>query len=310
MREEICQYLDLRSGAHYFDATLGGGGYTRAILDRSGPNGRVWASDRDQVALSAAESWASNYGDRLRTFHCDFSSLRSEIEVPDGGFDGFVMDLGVSSPQVDTPERGFSFRFPDAPLDMRMDQTSPVTAADLVNGTSERELARVLWEFGDERNSRRIAARIVKRRAETPYVTCGELVDTVCSVNGRARHGRIHPATRTFQAVRIFLNQELDQIRDALEFALRSVRIGGRIVVVSFHSLEDRIVKHRFRSLSGLCTCPPNSPICECGRVKFLDILTKRPAIPTEEEVKANPRAGSAKLRAAQIVKHLDQEEN
>ena len=265
-------HLHVRPGGQYLDATVAGGGHSRLILEAA--DTRVVALDQDQMALQAAAATLEAYGDRVTFHHTNFGDYQ-----PDTKFDGILADLGVSSPQVDRPERGFSFRHA-APLDMRMDQGQAQTAADIVNHEDETTLANIIYQYGEERLSRRIARHIVQQR---PFTGTVELAEAIARAVPRSyRYGRIHPATRTFQALRIAVNRELDQLERLLEQGPQWLSPGGRLVIISFHSLEDRIVKHGFKGNS------------------LLTVITKKPAIADESEITRNPRARSAKLRAAE----------
>ncbi|MDR4493928.1 MAG: 16S rRNA (cytosine(1402)-N(4))-methyltransferase RsmH [Nitrospirales bacterium] len=289
--EEICKWIDPHPQGVYVDCTLGLGGTTRRILEIAGKNAVVIGLDRDCEAIALSKDTLKDYADSMVFCHGNFSHI--EYFIKKAGFhevDGIVFDLGVSSWQLDQPERGFSF-MQDGPLDMRMDNTQRLTAEDLVNKISEQELADLIFQYGEERFSRRIARGVIRARALNPIKTTHVLVKIIeDSVPGAYRRGRLHPATRTFQALRIAVNQELDILTGALQSAVNVLKIGGRLCVVSFHSLEDRIVKHTFRAMTGK----------EHGMVS---ILTKKPLIPNEEEVRRNPRARSAKLR---VVERLD----
>ncbi|MDD2335006.1 MAG: 16S rRNA (cytosine(1402)-N(4))-methyltransferase RsmH [Geobacteraceae bacterium] len=299
--EEVLQYLEPRSGGVYVDGTLGGGGHARGILECSAPDGILLGFDRDQEALAAAGLKLSAYGNRVRLFHENYSNLtdvlaREEIE----SIDGMVLDVGVSSHQLDKAERGFSFQ-QDAQLDMRMDGSAGRTAADLVNILSEKELEQILWEFGEERWARRIASMIVAARDVEPISTTSRLVDIVKGAIPRACwEARLHPATRTFQALRIAVNEELKSLERGLVAGIESLKKGGRIVVISFHSLEDRIVKNVFNEFARGCICPKSVPRCVCGKVPVVRKLTGRPVVAGSEEIAANSRSRSAKLRAAE----------
>lgn len=299
--EEVLQYLEPRSGGVYVDGTLGGGGHARGILECSAPDGILLGFDRDQEALAAAGLRLSAYGNRVRLFHENYSKLfdvlaREEFE----SIDGMVLDVGVSSHQLDKAERGFSFQ-QDAALDMRMDGSAGRTAADLVNVLSEKELEQILWEFGEERWARRIASMIVAARDVEPISTTSRLVDIVKGAIPRACwEARLHPATRTFQALRIAVNEELKSLERGLVAGIESLKKGGRIVVISFHSLEDRIVKNVFNEFARGCICPKSVPRCVCGNVPVVRKLTGRPVVAGPEEIAANPRSRSAKLRAAE----------
>jgi 16S rRNA (cytosine1402-N4)-methyltransferase len=301
MPVEALHYLAPRSGGIYVDGTVGGAGHAALLLAASAPDGLLIGFDRDPVALGAAAARLAQYGERVRLIRSNFAGMGSHLAALGiTAIDGLLLDLGVSSHQLDTGARGFSFRS-DAPLDMRMDPDLPATAADLVNELPEEELARIVREFGEERWAKRIAAFIVRARAEAPITTTSRLVDVIKGAIPRAKwEERLHPATRTFQALRIAVNDELGSLEEGLGAGLGLLKKGGRAVIISFHSLEDRIVKESFRSMARGCTCPKDLPRCVCGRVPQLKILTGRPVMAGEAELAANPRARSAKLRAAE----------
>jgi len=299
--DEVLHYLQPRSGGVYVDGTLGGGGHAQGILECSSPDGILLGFDRDQEALAAAGLSLAAYGSRVRLFHENYAQL-PDVLVREGieSIDGMVLDVGVSSHQLDKAERGFSFQ-QDAPLDMRMDGSSGRTAADLVNTLSEKELEQILWDFGEERWARRIASMIVAARNVEPVTTTARLVDLVKGAIPRARwEARLHPATRTFQALRIAVNEELQSLERGLVAGIESLEKGGRIVVISFHSLEDRIVKNVFNEFARGCICPKSVPRCVCGKLPVLRKLTGKPVVAGMEEIAANPRSRSAKLRAAE----------
>jgi 16S rRNA (cytosine1402-N4)-methyltransferase len=288
MPAECLEHLAPPPGGTVLDATLGLGGHAELLLRAVGAAGRLIAVDQDPEALRLAEG-------RLRAACREWGWDDCPVTFVRANFREFLFDLGVSSMQLDRPERGFSFRA-EGPLDMRMDSEAPESAADLANTLPEAELARLLWEFGDERHSRRIARRIVERR---PLRTTLDLEQAVWSAYPAAeRNGRIHPATRTFQALRIAVNGELAALEPALLGAADRLKPGGRLVVLAYHSLEDRIVKRTFEFLAGRCRCPAEAPVCGCGAVPRARILTRKPLEPGEAEVAANPRARSARLRA------------
>lgn len=301
MPAEALSYLNPRPGGIYVDGTLGGAGHAGQILEASSPDGILIGFDRDQAALKVAAERLAKFGDRLHLVNRNFSDMATALaERGITGIDGLLLDLGVSSHQLDTAERGFSFQ-QDAPLDMRMDVTAGETAADLVNGLPERELERIIREYGEERWARRIAKFIVTARAAAPIETTLQLVDIIKGAIPRAKwEERLHPATRTFQALRIAVNEELASLEQGLAAGLQLLNPGGRCVVISFHSLEDRIVKQGFRRLAQGCICPKNLPLCACGHVPQLRILTTKPVMAGEVEVAHNPRARSARLRAAE----------
>jgi 16S rRNA (cytosine1402-N4)-methyltransferase len=301
MPGEVLRYLVPRPGGIYVDGTLGGAGHARQILEASSPDGILIGFDRDPAALRAASERLAEFGGRVRLVNRNFAELASSLaEMGITGIDGLILDLGVSSHQLDTAERGFSFQY-DASLDMRMDSTSGETAADLVNGLPERELERIIREYGEERWARRIAQFIVAARSIKPIDTTLQLVDIIKGAIPKAKwEERLHPATRTFQALRIAVNEELTSLERGLSDGLKMLKAGGRCVVISFHSLEDRIVKQSFRSMAQGCICPKDLPLCVCSHTPQLRVLTSKPVMAGEEEVNGNPRARSARLRAAE----------
>lgn len=283
------------------DGTVGGGGHAAGLLEAAGPRARLLGLDADPDALAVARQVLARFGERVRLVNENFRHL-AEV-AREAGFvpaDGVLLDLGVSSMQLERSPRGFSFQR-DAPLDMRFDPRQPTTAADIVNGADERELRKMLYEYGNERNAARIARAIVQRRAARRIETTTDLARIVVDVVGPHRGG-IHPATRTFQALRIAVNQELDSLREALPQAVDILARGGRLAVISFHSLEDRIVKEFMRREASECVCPPGLPACVCGREPILRLVNRKPITPTPEEVARNPRARSAKLRVAEKI--------
>jgi 16S rRNA (cytosine1402-N4)-methyltransferase len=296
---ETLRLLAPERGGLFVDATLGLGGHSEAILNAS-PEARVIGIDRDREALRLASERLKPFGERFRAVHAVHADIALVLrETGESSVSGVLADLGVSSLQFDTPERGFSFRH-DAPLDMRMDaEGGEETAADLLERLPEEEIARVIFEYGEERRSRRIARWIVERRERgEPVRTTLELAELVARAVGHRRGERIHPATRTFQALRIAVNRELEGLGEFVETAVDLLQAGGRLAVISFQSLEDRIVKRALRRLAGHCECDPRLPVCSCGARRAVEILTRRPVVPAEEEVAENPRARSAKLRA------------
>jgi len=297
---EVIHYLALKPGGIYLDGTLGGAGHATLILENA-PAAMLIGIDRDQEALAVAGERLAVYGDRVRLLHGDFAAVADHLSsLGITGLDGFILDLGVSSHQLDTKERGFSFQ-QDAMLDMRMDTSSGETAADLVNRLPEQELERILLEYGEERWAKRIASFIANERAEAPITTTFRLVDIIKGAVPKAKWDeRIHPATRTFQALRIAVNSELDSLEQGMRAAIDLLKPGGRGVIISFHSLEDRIVKHIFREYAEGCTCPRQLPVCVCGKQPRVKVLTGRPVTATETETNDNPRARSAKLRAVE----------
>jgi 16S rRNA (cytosine1402-N4)-methyltransferase len=298
---EVLRYLAPKTEGVYLDGTVGGGGHAALVLEASAPDGMVIGLDRDDAALAAARERLAPFGGRARLVKSNFADLGEQLSsLGITGLDGFLLDLGVSSHQLDTGNRGFSFQ-QDAPLDMRMDTRSGPTAADLVNGLSADELSGIFREYGEERWAKRIASFIVAARNEAPVETTFRLVDLIKGAIPRgAWEERLHPATRTFQALRIAVNDELGSLERGLTAALKLLNRGGRGVVISFHSLEDRIVKNVFRSFSQGCSCPKGLPRCVCNKVPQVRVLTGKPVMAGAEETEANPRARSAKLRAAE----------
>jgi 16S rRNA (cytosine1402-N4)-methyltransferase len=298
---EVTHYLSLKPGSIVVDCTLGGAGHAAQLARSIAPDGLLVGIDQDDAAIAAA-SITLRLGQQtilLKGNFGDLDRLLSDAKVP--YVDGFLFDLGVSSPQLDLLERGFSYKG-DAPLDMRMDPAAGgITAADVVNSYQESDLARVIREYGEERWASRIASFIAAARARRPVETTSQLVDVIkAAVPAAARKDGPHPARRTFQALRIEVNHELEVLDRALESAVRWLSPGGRVVVISYHSLEDRIVKQAFVRLSQTCTCPPDLPVCVCGAQPVLRVLTRRAVTPSADEVERNPRSRSAKLRAAE----------
>jgi S-adenosyl-methyltransferase MraW len=287
----------------YVDGTIGGAGHSEEILKRIWPHGRLIGIDRDENALHAAEDRLKNYMDRVNLFHSKFSNIENVLkELKVEKVDGVLLDLGVSSPQLDVGERGFSY-MQDAPLDMRMDTTSKITAADIVNTFTENELKEIIEEYGEERWAARIAKFIVADREKKPVLTTGELVEIIKkAIPAPARREGPHPAKRTFQAIRIAVNSELEEVEKVIPNIAGVLNSGGRMCIITFHSLEDRIVKNEMKQLANPCTCPPDFPVCVCGKKPEVRIITRRPVLPGEAEVGNNPRARSAKLRVAEKI--------
>jgi len=302
--KEIIHALEPASGGCYVDGTLGAAGHAVGILEASAPSGLLLGIDLDPQALAIARERLSVFGERAIIRQASYVELDEILkELRWEAVDGILLDLGVSSMQIDTPERGFSF-LTDAPLDMRFSSGQPTTAADLVNTLSEVELADIIFKYGEDRNARKIARAILRGR---PFETTKQLAATVASASpGHERgRGRIHPATRTFQALRIAVNEELASIEAVLPKALAALKPGGRLAVISFHSLEDRIVKETFRRESTDCLCPPRQPVCTCGHKAIVRDLTRKPIIPAAAEVESNPRARSSKLRIVEKLGDL-----
>ncbi len=300
---ESLEYLDLRPDSVIVDGTVGGGGHAAAILERTGPNGRLIALDRDPAALEAAAARLAAFGERVRCVRASFRALRDVLDGLDvERVDGVLLDLGVSSPQLDQRERGFAFAAEDAeqtPLDMRMDPDAKITAEDLLATLPVDELERCFSRYGELPGSRRLARRIVSRRESEPLRTAADLLRVIDEA-GIGRGRRHHPGTLVFQALRIAVNEELTALEEGLEAAIEALRPGRRVVVLAYHSLEDRIVKHRLRAAEKGCTCPPGLPVCVCGGVSRVRVLTRRPLRPRDEEIRSNPRSRSARLRAAE----------
>ncbi len=299
MLDEVVRGLNVRSGGLYFDGTVGGGGHSFAILSAD-PAAHLIATDKDGDAIVQARQRLAPFDGRFRLERSDFKNF-SEVLLPEDRLDGFLLDLGVSSHQIDDPTRGFAYRMGDAPLDMRMDKRSSLTARDVVNGYGEEALRRILKEYGEEPFANVIAKGILREREKKPIETCGELRSIVENALPPKFRGAAC-ARQTFQAIRIEVNGELDGLEACIRGLIERLKVGGRAVVLTFHSLEDRIVKNVFRDLSTACTCPKSFPVCVCGRVKRLEILTKKPITASEEEQKENPRSKSAKLRIAEKI--------
>jgi len=300
--EEVLKALRCDRPGIYVDCTVGAGGHTSHIL-ASSPENRVIGIDWDNEAIDTAREKLKAFGERVTFIREDYSSIDSILnDMKISEADGFLFDLGLSSMQVDSEERGFSFR-QDSPLDMRMDMRKEATAADLVNNLEAGELVRILREYGEEKWAKRIVSAIVRERNKEAITTTLRLADIVCSaIPHTYRPDRIHPATRTFQALRITVNRELDLIDKAIKDAISHLKRGCRICVISFHSLEDRIVKQTFRTIEKGCICPPRIPYCICGLKKEITVLTRKPIRPSATEIISNPRSRSARLRVAERV--------
>ena len=297
---ECIEGLNIRPGGVYVDGTLGRAGHSREIAKRL-TTGRLICIDRDQAALDAAPARLGELMDRVTLVHGNFGALDAILDnlgIP--AADGMLFDLGVSSPQLDDAGRGFSY-LQDAPLDMRMDRSAPLTAREVVNTYSQEELRRILWQYGEERYSGPIAAAIVRRRADRPIETTGELADLIrAAMPAKAQREKQHPAKRSFQAIRIAVNDELGEVERMLAAAEPRLAPGGRLAVISFHSLEDRLVKTAYAQWAKGCTCPPDFPVCVCGKKPKVKLIGKRPIVAGEAELNENPRARSAKLRIAE----------
>ncbi|MBR2465820.1 MAG: 16S rRNA (cytosine(1402)-N(4))-methyltransferase RsmH [Clostridia bacterium] len=300
---ECIDSLNIRDGYTYIDATAGGGGHSLEIAKRLGKNSRLIAFDRDKNAIKAASERLKDYSDKVIFVNDNFSSIDrvlKEYRVDNLG--GVLADLGCSSHQFDTPERGFSYMH-DAPLDMRMDTDSPLCAFNVINEYPEERLRKIIFDYGEERFAPRIAAKIAEARAKRPIETTYELSEIIKSaIPAAARVSGPHPAKRTFQAIRIEVNSELDAIEPLIRISSSALVKSGRIAIISFHSLEDRIVKQTYKKLSEGCTCPRDFPVCVCGNKPTVKEITKKPILPSEEELNNNPRSRSAKLRVAEKI--------
>jgi 16S rRNA (cytosine1402-N4)-methyltransferase len=299
LAEEVVAALAPKPGDTVIDATFGAGGHATMLAVRLRGEGKLIAIDRDPTVAPYFERFRRGTAAKTRLLHGEFSTVLRGLAENGRGADAILLDLGVSSMQLDRPERGFSYAA-DAPLDMRMDSTQDVSARDIVNNWGEGDLATIFRRYGEERYARQIARALVRRRREQPFERTGELVDAIkASIPAPARFGDGHPAKRVFQALRIAVNDELESLQTALPAALEMLRPGGRLAVISFHSLEDRIVKRFLRERERGCTCPPDFPVCVCGHEPELRALQRRPIRPGQAEVAANPRSASARLRAA-----------
>ncbi len=298
MLDECLEGLNIKADGIYVDGTVGGAGHSIEIVKRLSGNGRLICVDKDEDALKAAGERLAPYSDRVTFIHDDYKNLVAELDsIGVGKVDGILLDLGVSSYQLDNAERGFSY-MKDAPLDMRMDRSQRISAYEVVNGYSESELARILFDYGEEKLARQIARNIVRARAEKPIETTLELakiVEDTYPAKTRWKFG--HPSKRTFQAIRIEVNDELSSLGEAVTQMARRLEKGGRMAVITFHSLEDRIVKSAFKELSLACTCPPDFPVCVCGKVQEVELVNKKPIVASEGELEKNSRSQSAKLR-------------
>ncbi|MGK2943342.1 MAG: 16S rRNA (cytosine(1402)-N(4))-methyltransferase RsmH [Desulfuromonadales bacterium] len=310
MADEVLRFLNPHRGGTYLDGTLGGAGHARLILEATSPDGVLVGMDRDAEALVAAKNNLAAFGDRAILRQGNFSEMNTHLDLLEiDQLDGILLDLGVSSHQLDSPERGFSFR-EDGPLDMRMNPHAGVSVATVVAEAEADELRRIFRDYGEERWAGKIARAIVADRDKTPFVTTLQLAELVCRVvpGGRVPQ-RIHPATRIFQALRIYVNGELESLRSGLDVAWQRLKVGGRLVVISFHSLEDRIVKQTFRALAAGCNCPPRLAVCACGHQPKVRILTRKALRATEDEIKINPRSRSAVLRAIEKLPGKDNQD-
>ena len=303
LAEECIQALNLRPDGVYVDGTTGGGGHSLRIAQQLGPAGRLICIDRDEEALAAASRRLEAYRDRVTFVKSNFAQIAQVIEGQGlAGVDGILFDLGVSSYQLDNGDRGFSYMH-DAPLDMRMDRSQPFSAWDVVNTYTQEQLRQILWEYGEERYSGRVAAAIVQQREESPIETTGQLAQVIReAMPAAARREKQHPAKRSFQGIRIEVNGELRAVEQAMEGSVDKLLPGGRLAVISFHSLEDRIVKKIFAQQAKGCTCPPEFPVCVCGKKPRLKLISRGVITAGQKELDENPRARSAKLRVAERI--------
>lgn len=295
---ETVDSLNIRPDGIYVDGTLGGGGHAYEVCRRLGEHGRLIGIDQDADAIAAATKRLEPFADKVTVVRSNYENIASVLhELGIEKVDGIYLDLGVSSYQLDTASRGFTYR-EDAPLDMRMDQRNTQTAADIVNTYSEMELYRIIRDYGEDRFAKNIAKHIVRQRQEKPYETTGELIETIkTAIPAKIRATGGHPAKRTFQAIRIELNHELDVLNCSIDTMIDLLNPGGRLSIITFHSLEDRIVKKRFRDNENPCICPPEFPVCMCGRKSKGTVITRKPIVPGEEELEYNKRSKSSKLR-------------
>lgn len=301
LRETVVSLLNPRRGGVFVDGTLGGGGHAEAVLERLPEGGRLYGIDRDGAAIAAASARLARFGEVFTAIRGNFFDMKRLLAAQGvTEVDGILLDLGVSSHQLDTPQRGFSYH-EDAPLDMRMDPSAPLSAYDVVNGYPAEELARIIREYGEERYASRVANAIVREREKAPLNSTVRLAEIVkLALPAPARREAQHPARRTFQALRIEVNSELEGLSAALNDAHDLLRSGGVLAVITFHSLEDRIAKQAFKTFEHPCTCDPHAPVCTCGKTPTAKVLTKKPIVADEAELQQNPRARSAKLRAIQ----------
>lgn len=301
---ETIDSLNVKPDGVYVDGTLGGGGHALEVCRRLGEYGRLIGIDQDADAIAAASERLRDYEDRVTIVRSNYEEIQSVLRnLGIEKADGIYLDLGVSSYQLDTPERGFTYREDDAPLDMRMDQRNTRTAADLVNTYSEFDLYRIIRDYGEDKFAKNIAKHIVRARETKRIETTGELTEIIKgAVPAKVRAVGGHPSKKTFQAIRIELNQELEVLNNSIDTMIDLLKPGGRLAVITFHSLEDRIVKIRFRNNENPCTCPPDFPVCVCGKVSKGRVITRKPVVPSEEEIEGNKRSKSSKLRVFERI--------
>ena len=301
---ETIENLNIKPDGIYVDGTLGGGGHAYQVASRLSEKGRLIGIDQDADAIAAAGERLKEFGDKITIIRSNYANMKEELHrIGVEKVDGIVLDLGVSSFQLDTPERGFTYRDENAPLDMRMDDRQSLTAKDIVNGYSEMDLYRIIRDYGEDKFAKNIAKHIVQERAKKPIETTGELTEIIrASIPMKVQVTGGHPAKRTFQAIRIELNKELEVLQDNLDDMIDLLNPGGRICIITFHSLEDRIVKTNFKRNENPCTCPSDFPVCVCGKKSKGKAVTRKPIIPSEEELEVNSRSKSAKLRVFERV--------
>lgn len=301
---ETIENLNIKPDGIYVDGTLGGGGHAYQVASRLSEKGRLIGIDQDADAIAAAGERLKEFGDKITIIRSNYANMKEELHrIGVEKVDGIVLDLGVSSFQLDTPERGFTYRDENAPLDMRMDDRQSLTAKDIVNGYSEMDLYRIIRDYGEDKFAKNIAKHIVQERAKKPIKTTGELTEIIrASIPMKVQVTGGHPAKRTFQAIRIELNKELEVLQDNLDDMIDLLNLGGRICIITFHSLEDRIVKTNFKRNENPCTCPSDFPVCVCGKKSKGKVVTRKPILPSEEELEVNSRSKSAKLRVFERV--------
>ena len=301
---ETIENLNIKPDGIYVDGTLGGGGHAYQVASRLSEKGRLIGIDQDADAIAAAGERLKEFGDKITIIRSNYANMKEELHrIGVEKVDGIVLDLGVSSFQLDTPERGFTYRDENAPLDMRMDDRQSLTAKDIVNGYSEMDLYRIIRDYGEDKFAKNIAKHIVQERAEKPIETTGELTEIIrASIPMKVQVTGGHPAKRTFQAIRIELNKELEVLQNNLDDMIDLLNPGGRICIITFHSLEDRIVKTNFKRNENPCTCPSDFPVCVCGKKSKGKVVTRKPILPSEEELEVNSRYKSAKLRVFERV--------
>lgn len=301
---ETIENLNIKPDGIYVDGTLGGGGHAYQVASRLSEKGRLIGIDQDADAIAAAGERLKEFGDKITIIRSNYANMKEELHrIGAEKVDGIVLDLGVSSFQLDTPERGFTYRDENAPLDMRMDDRQSLTAKDIVNGYSEMDLYRIIRDYGEDKFAKNIAKHIVQERAKKPIETTGELTEIIrASIPMKVQVTGGHPAKRTFQAIRIELNKELEVLQNNLDDMIDLLNPGGRICIITFHSLEDRIVKTNFKRNENPCTCPSDFPVCVCGKKSKGKVVTRKPILPSEEELEVNSRSKSAKLRVFERV--------